>query len=172
MKPPKREATDFEKVTTDDFVNATIEEVKVDEAHSFTFEGSTKIKPAVRLKFVVDGYKYPHYSRWMTFNYGEKSTLFIKYLSTLIEGAYPDMDMDVEVLKDMRVKMLWSEKNGFQSVDSIRPVNGKLFVPGVSDRMATAGAAASRPEPKETAKAPAKKKGGFADRDHDDEVPF
>jgi len=126
MKPPKTENKDYEKVPTDDFVTGTIEEIKYEQDHEFKFKGESKRKPAVRLKFKIDGLQYPHYSRWMTFNYGEKSNLLLKYLIPLVEGAHPDMDFDLDALKGMKVKMLWNEQNGFQSVETIRPLGKKL----------------------------------------------
>lgn len=128
MKPPKQEKTDYEKVDINDFVVGTIEEVQYDQEHKFKgFQGAEdKIKPAVRLKFKINSYKFPHYSRWMAFNYGEKSNLYLKYLLPLVEGAEPDMDFDMDALKGMGVKMLWSEKNGFQNIETIRPANKKI----------------------------------------------
>lgn len=128
MKPPKTEKTDFEKVNMDDFVSGFIEDVQYDNEHKFKgYNGAEdKVKPAVRLKFKIEGYQYPHYSRWMAFSYAEKSNLLNKYLLPLVEGAEKDMDFDIDLLKGLRVKMLWSEKNGFQSVETIRPIGKKL----------------------------------------------
>jgi hypothetical protein len=128
MKPPKTAKTDFEKVTTDDFTICTIEDIAVDMEHKFKgFQGAEdKVKPAVRFKFKVEGYQYHHYSRWMSFNYGEKSNLFLKFLVPLVEGAAPDMDFDIDALKGMKVKVLWAEKNEFQFPETIRPIGKKL----------------------------------------------
>lgn len=128
MKPPKREKTEFEKVSTEDFTVCTIAEISYDMEHKFTgYQGAEdKIKPAVRFKFLVEGYKFPHYSRWMSFNFGEKSNLFLKYLVPLIEGATPDMDFDLDALKGMKIKILWAEKNEFQYPETIRPIGKKL----------------------------------------------
>lgn len=130
MKPPKTENKDYEKVPTEDFVSGSIEEVAYDMKHTFKgYNGAEdKVRPAVRFKFKIDGLKFPHYSRWMTFNYGEKSNLLIKYLVPLVEGAKPDMDFDVDALKGMKVKMLWNEKNGFQAIETIRPMGKKIGV--------------------------------------------
>lgn len=128
MKPPKREKTDFEKVTTEDFTTCTIEDIAYDLEHKFKgFQGAEdKVKPAVRFKFKVDGYKYHHYSRWMSFNFGEKSNLFLKYLVPLVDGAAPDMDFDLDALKGVKIKVLWAEKNEFQFPETIRPIGKKL----------------------------------------------
>lgn len=128
MKPPEQKQTEFEKVDTNDFVTGEIADIQYEQEHLFKgYNGAEdKKRPAVRLKFKVDGYKHQHYSRWMTFSYGDKSNLFLKYLVPLVEGAQPDMDLDLDVLKGVKVKMLWSEKNGFQSVETIRPIGKKI----------------------------------------------
>ena len=128
MKPPKPDKTEYEKVSTDDFLTGVIKEVQYDQEHKFKgFNGEAdKLKSAVRFKFEIDGYKHSHYSRWMTFSYGEKSNLFLKYLVPLVDGAVPDMDFDLDQLKGLKVKTLWSEKNDFQTVETIRPIGGKI----------------------------------------------
>lgn len=123
MKPPKRE---FERINTNEFVNGRIVDVQYEAEHEFNFQGNKKKSPAVRFKFEIEGYQHYHYSRWMTFMYGEKTNLYLKYLVPLVEGAQPDMDFDIENLKGMKVKMLWQERNGFQYVETIRPQQMKL----------------------------------------------
>lgn len=128
MRPPKREKTDFEKVTTEDFTICTIIEIQYDLEHKFKgFQGAEdKVKPAVRFKFEVEGYKFSHFSRWMSFSMGEKATLYLKYVSSLVEGAEPDMDLDLDVLKGVKCKILWAEKNEFQFPETVRPIGKKL----------------------------------------------
>ena len=125
MKPPKRDIN-YEKVKCDDFIQGEIDSIQYDENHKFGFEGKEKIAPAVRFIFALDGYEFKHYSRWMTFSYGEKTNLYLKYLTALVEGAQPDMDFDLDSLKGMKVRVLWSEKNDFQFVETIRPVGKKI----------------------------------------------
>lgn len=126
MKPP-RTTTEYEKVKTDDFIKGEIEDVLYDMDHTFKFQGNEKKGPAVRLKFRLEGYKYPHFTRWMYFSYGEQTNLFSKYVMSLVEGAEKDMDFDLDKLKGMKVKTLWKEKNNFQSIDTIRPLEGKIL---------------------------------------------
>lgn len=121
MKPSPRN-TQFEKVIVGDFITGTIDEIQRDENHKSMFKGQEKVSDCVRFKFKLDGYEFFHYSRWMTFTYGEKSTLFTKYLAKLVPNAHPDMDYDIENLKGMRVKTLWAEKNDFQTIESIFPL--------------------------------------------------
>lgn len=125
MKPPKREFN-YEKVIEGDFQRGTIADIEYDEKHKFTFQGTETIAPAVRIVFELDGYKFPHRSRWMKFNYGEKSNLYNKYLLKLVEGAKPDMDFDLDGLKGMRVKTLWASKGEFQNLESIFPLDAKV----------------------------------------------
>ena len=127
MKPQKPDIQ-YEKIDVNELVTGYIDEIQYDQAHKFKgFQGGEdKIRAAVRFKFMIDGCKHLHYSRWMTFSYGEKTSLFLKYLVPLVEGATPDFDFDLDQLKGMKVKMMWSEKNEFQSVDTIRPFGGKL----------------------------------------------
>jgi hypothetical protein len=133
IKPEKRSSKDYERLGTNDFLNASIDEVQHEPEHKFKFAdpktGVTTVTvcPGVRFKFTVDGYEFHHYSRWMKLNYGEKSNLFNKYLLPLVEGAVPDMDFDLELLTGLQVKTLWAEKNGFQNIETIRPRIQKLM---------------------------------------------
>jgi hypothetical protein len=145
MKPPKRASSmEYEKVSTEDFIPGVIEDIRYDAEHVFKGFGKDEKgnqKPdtkahAVRLKFKLEGYQYPHYSRWMRFNYGEKANLYQKILVPLVEGAAPDMDFDLDQLKGVKVKTLWVEKNDFQSVETIRPVGKKVVALNVMDQTA------------------------------------
>ncbi len=62
----------------------------------------------------------------MKFTYAEKSNLYKKYISKLVENAEPDMDFDIDALNGMKVKTIWSEDNDFQNIDNIFPINGKI----------------------------------------------
>ena len=126
MKPPKRSNTEFEKVKCGDFITGVIDKVEYDEEHTFRYQGKEKVASAVRLIFKLDGYKFPHYTRWMTFSYGEKTNLLNKYLVKLVEGAYPDMDFDLDRIIGMKVKTIWAEKNDFQYVELIQANQEKI----------------------------------------------
>lgn len=131
MKPTKKEIV-YEKVTTDDFVVATIDDIEYELEREFTYKGEKKKSDAVKFKFIIEGLKYPKTTGWMTFSYGEKSSLYTKYLSSLVDGAKPHMDFDLDQLKGLKVKMLWKnvtfEGKEFQKIDTIRPV-GKKVIP-------------------------------------------
>ena len=126
-RPPERPKFDYEKVEVGNFVNGIIENIEYDNEHVFKVKGETKPPTsAVRFVFKLDGCQYPHRSRWMTFSYGEKTNLYSKYISKLILGAMPDLDMDLDVLKGMKVKTIWAEENDFQSIENIFPLGEKL----------------------------------------------
>jgi hypothetical protein len=131
MKPTDKPKGDYEKVKCDDFISGVIEDVQYDKEHSFKgFQGQPDSKKeACRFIFRLDGYAFKHFSRWMTFNYAEKSNVYKKYLVPLVDHAEPFMDFDLDQLKGMKVKTLWKEENDFQSVETIRPIEGKIFRP-------------------------------------------
>jgi hypothetical protein len=128
MRPPARATTNYEKVATGDFVKGVISGIEYDENHSFKgFEGKPdKIAPAIRFVFTLDGYEYPHRSRWMNFNMGEKANLYKKYVARLVENARPDMDFDLDLFLKMKVKTIWMDNGDFQNLDSIYPDGKKL----------------------------------------------
>lgn len=130
MIPETSKKTEFEKVKTDDFIVGVIEEVQYDKAHVFKgFQGAEdKVAVGVRFKFKLEGYKYLKTSRWMKLNLGEKSNLY-KIMVCLVEGLEPEQRIDIDVVKGMKVKTLWAEKNDFQFLDKIRPVGAKVKAP-------------------------------------------
>ena len=84
MKPTKK-PIEYEKVTTDDFVVGVIEDIKYEKDREFSYQGEKKKVDAVKIKFHVDGYKFSKQTPWMTFSYNEKSNLYTKYISSLVE---------------------------------------------------------------------------------------
>lgn len=130
MKPPPRIRMEYEKVNIQDWVPGIIEDIQHDEERETGFKdektGEPLIKDCIRFKFQLEGCSYPHYSRWMTFSYHEKANLYKKYLSSLVEGAKPDMDFDLDRLKGMKIKTMWANNGEFQNLEMIRPVDKKL----------------------------------------------
>jgi len=126
MYPPQRPKTEFEQVATDDWTTGIISEVQYNENHKRIWQGEEKVGPAVRLKFELEGYKFPHYSGWMSFSYGEKTNLYKKYISALVEGATPDMHFDMDQLKELPVKIMWKQNGEYQNVELVRPLNDKV----------------------------------------------
>lgn len=131
MKPVKKEIV-YEKVSTDDFVVATIEDIQYETDREFTYKGEKKKSDAVKFKFIIEGMKYPKTTGWMSFSYDERSTLYSKYLTSLVEGSKPYMDFDLDQLKGLKVKMLWKNKTyegkEYQTIETIRPI-GKKVIP-------------------------------------------
>ena len=105
-----------------------IEKVEYDEKHTFKgFQGKEDtIQPAVRIALKLDGYVYPHKSRWMKFNTGPKANLYIKYIAKLVEGAQPDCDFDLDCLNGMPIKVVFAENGDFQNIDTIYPAGKKV----------------------------------------------
>jgi hypothetical protein len=130
MRPPERKSTDFEKVVCGDFVMGEIERVEYDESHKFKgFEGKEdKLAPAVRFVFKLEGYTYPHRSRWMNFNVGEKANLYKKYIAKLVNNAKPDMNFDLDLFTGMKIKTIWEMNGDFNNLESIYPNGPKLTI--------------------------------------------
>lgn len=127
MKPPPRTKQDYERVPVyDEWINGVIEDIEHDPARVRVFKGEEKTGPAVRFKFQLDGCQFAHRTPWMSFSYHEKSRLFQKYLCGLVEGAQPDMDFDLEKLKGMKIKTMWSQNGDFDNLEMIRPSDKKL----------------------------------------------
>lgn len=125
LKPPPRSKMSYERVDTADWTHGVIEEIQRDEQRETGFKdketGEPIIRDCVRFKFKLEGYEYPHYSNWMTFGYGEKFTLFIKYIRPLVKEAEPDLDFDLERLKNFPIKVMWVNHGEYQNVEMIRP---------------------------------------------------
>ena len=130
MRPTKRDKTDYEQVAVGEMITGIIETVQYDEKHVFKgFQGKEDtIAVAIRFKFKLDNYSYPHYSRWMRLSLSEKANLFKKYASKLIEGIKADDDIDLDILNGAKIKVVYSEDNGFQNVDSIFPNGAKVKI--------------------------------------------
>jgi hypothetical protein len=123
---PPRQNKEYEKVKTGDFIIGVISDIEYDNEHKFVYQGKEKISSAVRFIFAFEGYKYKHYTRWMSFSYGEKTNLYQKYITKLVENAFPDFEFDLDNLKGMKVKTIWAEKNDFQYVELISPFDRKV----------------------------------------------
>lgn len=125
-KPRNNEDFEFERIPLyDDWVNGTIEDVKLEEEHAFKGQFA-KTGDAIRFKFKIEGCEYPHYSGWMSYSFGEKSNLFKKYLIGLVDGAQPDMEFDLDRLKGLRVRMIWKANGDFDNLELIRPMEKKI----------------------------------------------
>lgn len=130
MRPPEKAKGEYEKVKAGELIPGIISEIKYDMAHKSVWQGKEKIRPAVQIKLKLDGYKYAHGTPWLTFSYGEKARLYLTFIAKLVENARPDMDFDLDCLKGMRVKTIWSDNGDYQNLDNIYPLEYKVN-PGV-----------------------------------------
>lgn len=127
MKPPARTKTEFERVPKyDEWVEGTIIDIEYDAEHKSTYEGETKIRPCVRFKFGLKGCEFPHRSKWLTFSYGEKANLYKQFVSVLVDDAEPDMDFDLDALKGLAIKTMWTEAGEYDNLAMIRPLTEKV----------------------------------------------
>jgi hypothetical protein len=124
---PPKEKTDFEKVVVDEWVTGEIvgEDIFKNVDQKFTNkQGETEIRKVdqVRFKFKLDGYEFPHYSRRMTLSTSEKSNLF-KFLQQIYgDNIVPDIAVNTEKLKGLRIKTMWINNKDFQNLTQIRPL--------------------------------------------------
>lgn len=119
---------EYEKVKTDEWITGTIANIEYDLARKSIWQGKEKTGPAVRIVFEIEGCKYPHKTPWMAFYYVEKSNLYKKYLSKLVDGITVNCTFDMDALKGLSVKMMWSNNGEYQNLDLIKPVKDKLPV--------------------------------------------
>lgn len=131
MRQPKKHAGDFERIKQyDEWIPGVIEEIKLEEERATGWKdeetGEEKYADMVRFKFSMEGYQYPHYSRWMTYSFAEKANLYKKYLQHLIEGAHPDMEFDLDLLKGFKIKTMWTQNGDYDNLEQIRPAGAKF----------------------------------------------
>lgn len=136
MLPPLRPKLEYEKVLVDEWLPGMIEEIEYDMEHKSTFQGKEKVGAAVKIKMVLDGYKFPKSSGWMSFIYDEKSKLYKTFIVGLVDNPKPYMEFDMDSLKGMRIKGMWENnpKNPeYQNLVRIRPVGEKVPAGAVPD---------------------------------------
>jgi hypothetical protein len=128
LKPQARSSEDYEKIKKDHIDNwiiGEIEDIGFEKDHEFKGQFA-KIGPAVRFKLKLEGYQFAHYSRWMAFSYSEKANLYKRFIANFIEGAYPDFDFDLENLKGLRIKVMYTESidqgKTYQNIELIKAV--------------------------------------------------
>ena len=130
MSPPERKTTTLEKVKIEDFIKGVISDIEYDDNHIFKYKGEEKVSPAIRFVFELEGCHFPHRSRWMNFNTGDKANLYKKYIAKLVKNAKPDMDFDLDIFKGMKIKTIWEEQGDFQNLESIYPNQNKIEIAG------------------------------------------
>lgn len=127
MLPPPRPKIEYEQVVVDDWIKGTISEIEYDMEHKSTYKGVERSGPSVRIKLTLDGYKFPKSSGWMAFVYTEKANLYKTYIKQLVDGAHVDMKFDLDLLKNMPIKVMFVQNEEFQNVSQIRPIGEKIM---------------------------------------------
>ena len=135
MEPirPSNKNFEYEKVVPLEWAVGRIKELqeRVNDNRKFknkkTGEYEIKTVDELRIVFELDGYDYAHYSRWMSKSVAEKSTLYSKYLKTLVPGLKPDTAIDPNKLVGLKVKTMWNDElgkdgNTYQHVEMIVPL--------------------------------------------------
>ena len=133
MRPPRQSQIDYERIKKyDEWIPSVIQDIKLEENRRTGFKdektGADKYVDQVRFKFALEGHAHPHYSRWMSYTFGEKSNLFLKYLKHLVADAQPDMKFDLDLLKGMKLKTMWEQNGDFDNLTQVRPAAGKFDV--------------------------------------------
>lgn len=127
MKPPARAKTEFERIPKyDEWIEGSILDISYDPERKRSFNGEEKVGPCVRFKLGLKGCSFPHYSKWMTFNYSAKSNLYKNFVAFLVDGAEEYMDLDLDALKGMEIKTMWSEDGEYDKLAMIRPLGAKV----------------------------------------------
>lgn len=124
MKPKQKEFVQ-EKIATEEWIDAVIEDIKYEEAHEFGGQFA-KTGEAVRFVFRLKGYQHPKMSRWLTFSYSEKSNLFNKFVKPLVRNAKPFFDYDIMALKGQKCRLMFSEDQGdngqiYYNIEMVKP---------------------------------------------------
>lgn len=126
MRPPPRPKMEYEQVIVDEWIKGTISEIEYDMEHKSMFKGVEKVGPAVRIKLTLDGYKFPKSSGWMAFVYTAKANLYKTYITQLVKDPKVDMKFDLDLLKNMPIKVMFVQNDEYQNVSQIRPLGEKI----------------------------------------------
>lgn len=129
MYPPKRAKLEYERVVEDEWISGTIDEIEYDLEHKSMFKGQEKVGPCVRIKLILDGYQWPKSSGFISFNYSDKSNLYKTYICSLVETPKPYMEFDLDLLKGMKIKAMYSANPNnpeYQKLVRIKPVGEKI----------------------------------------------
>lgn len=133
MKPPKQEMK-YERVPVyEEWITGKIVNIEYDNEHKFIWEGKENIKPGVRIIKDLEGCQYQKKSPWMAFSYSEKSKLYKTYILGLVENPSPNMDFDLDALKELPIKAMYSQNGEFDNLEMIRPLKAKVTSNSVPD---------------------------------------
>lgn len=124
---------EYEKVAVDEWLTGHIEEVQYNEHREYNHKNEETgareklTAPHVRFKFRIDGYEYPHYSRWMKASTYEMSNLYSKYLKYLCpQHDCQDQVIDLDLLTGAQVKLMWENNGDYQNITQLRGLDPAL----------------------------------------------
>lgn len=121
MIPQKKQ---FETVKVDEWINGEITDIKYEMEHQF----KKSMNPGVQIKLTLAGYKFPKTTPWMIFSYFKSSGLYKNFILPLVEGAAPDRRFDLDVLKSLKIKVMYEQNGEYQNIKMVRPIGGKILV--------------------------------------------
>lgn len=126
---PKKKV--FEQVVVDEWISGEIVDIQYEQDHEFTHKGNKKIADAVKILIRLDGYHDSKSTGWWTFNYAEKSNLYNLFIKSLVAGATPNMEYDLDNLKNMKIKVMYSQNGEYQNLTMVRPLKMNGGVTGI-----------------------------------------
>lgn len=136
---PKNTSQPIEDVPLDIWIKGRIEDIKYEENHKFTDKktNETKERDACKIIMRLDGLNNLKETFWLAFSYDERSNLYGKFISQLVEGAVPYLDFDLDGLKGCYIKIMYEQKpnNKYPSIMSVKPLKEKVKIapPAVED---------------------------------------
>ena len=124
MKPPRKE---YEKIRVDEWLQGEIVDIQYEKEHEFNYKGVKSVGPAAKIQIELKGYKDKKSTGWLSFNYSQKSNLYKFFIEPLVEGARPNMDFDLDNLKNLRIKVMYAQKGEYQNLFAVRPDQTKIL---------------------------------------------
>ena len=126
MMPPEQKK-DFERVPLyDEWLKTEIVEIIYDMEHKSIYQGTARVKPAVRFVLKIDGMTHEKKTRWMTFNYSENAYLYKTYIMELVANPIPFMKFDIDALKGMKIKTMWKANGEWDNLIGVRNISPKV----------------------------------------------
>lgn len=122
MMPRKRE---YEQVAVDEWLVGEIADIQYEQDHESMYKGVKKVGDAVKIYIKLDGYRDKKSTGWWSFNYAEKSNLYNIFIKALVPNAAPNMLYDLDNLKGMKIKAMYTQNGEYQNLSMVRPLISK-----------------------------------------------
>ena len=151
MKPKKRV---FEQVKVDEWLKGTIADIKYDDEHEFTYKSESYKAQAVKIFIELDGYKEKKQTQWMSFLYTERANLYKLFVSELVAGALPKMELDLEVINNMRIKVMYAQNGEYQNITMVRPLDSKVLASSKPPKDQPESSETDEPPPEDDSQVP------------------